>query len=80
MQASNSPISLAWGPGHVQIYNDGYSPICGGKHPTSMRQDFRECWESPWPIIVEAYATAWSGKSAYLEKMRMSPNRARSTS
>jgi hypothetical protein len=41
--ASNFPISLAWGPGHVQIYNDGYWPICGGKHPHSMGQDFSEC-------------------------------------
>jgi signal transduction histidine kinase len=71
VQSSNSPISLAWGAGHVQIYNDGYWPICGAKHPTSMGQDFRECWASAWPVIGEAYATAWSGKSAYLEKMRM---------
>ena len=27
--ASNFPISLAWGPRHVQIYNDGYWLICG---------------------------------------------------
>src|SRR5712692_9002313 len=71
VQASNSPISLAWGAGHVQIYNDGYWPICGAKHPASMGQDFRECWASAFPVIGEAYATAWSGKSAYLEKMRM---------
>jgi signal transduction histidine kinase len=69
--ASNSPISLSWGAGHVQIYNDGYWPICGAKHPSSMGQDFRECWASPWPVIGEAYAKAWSGKSAYLENMRM---------
>ena len=71
VQASNSPISLAWGAGHVQIYNDGYWPICGAKHPTSMGQDFRECWASAFPVIGEAYARAWSGQSAYLEKMRM---------
>ncbi len=71
VQASNSPISLVWGPGHVQIYNDGYWPICGAKHPTAMGQDFRECWASAFPVIGEAYASAWSGTSAYLEKMRM---------
>ena len=71
VQASNSPIALVWGPGHVQIYNDGYWPICGDKHPPSMGQDFRECWASAFPVISEAYATAWSGKSAYLEKIRM---------
>ncbi len=70
-QASNSPISLIWGPGHIQIYNDGYWPICGAKHPTSMGQNFRECWASAFPVIGEAYETAWSRKSAYLENMRM---------
>jgi len=70
-QASNSPISLAWGPNHVQIYNDGYWPICGDKHPRSMGQDFRECWAAPWPVIGEAYASACAGKTAYLENMRM---------
>ncbi len=71
VQASLSPISLAWGPGHTQIYNDGYWPICGAKHPRAMGQDFRECWASAFPVIGEAYATAWSGRSAYLEKRRM---------
>ena len=53
--ASNFPISLAWGPHHVQIYNDGYWPICGGKHPASMGEDFTTCWASPWPVIGEAF-------------------------
>ncbi len=70
-QASSSPLSLAWGPGHIQIYNDGYWPICGDKHPTAMGQDFRECWALPWPIIGEAYASALAGKTSYLEKVRM---------
>jgi signal transduction histidine kinase len=70
-QASNWPISLAWGTGHVQIYNDGYWPICGAKHPGSMGQDFRECWASAFPVIGEAYWSAWRGESGYLEKMRM---------
>ena len=69
--ASNSPISLAWGPQHVQIYNDGYWPICGGKHPQSMGQDFRECWAAPWPVIGEALSSRCAGKTAYLENMRM---------
>ena len=71
VQASNSPISLSWGRGHVQIYNDGYWPICGAKHPSSMGQDFRDCWASAFPVIGDAYKSAWAGRSAYLEKMRM---------
>jgi signal transduction histidine kinase len=69
--ASNFPISLAWGPRHVQIYNDGYWPICGEKHPGAMGQDFTECWASAWPVIREAFERALAGKTSYLENQRM---------
>jgi hypothetical protein len=69
--ASNFPIALAWGPKHVQIYNDGYWPICGEKHPGSMGQDFTECWAAPWPVIGEAFARALAGQTSFLENQRM---------
>jgi hypothetical protein len=69
--ASNFPISLAWGPRHAQIYNDGYWPICGGKHPHSMGQDFSECWASAWPVIGPAFERALAGETSYLENQRM---------
>src|SRR2546427_11841443 len=69
--ASNFPISLVWGPKHIQIYNDGYWPICGAKHPHSMGQDFSECWASAWPVIGEAFEQALRGQTSYLENQRM---------
>jgi len=55
----------------VQIYNDGYWPICGGKHPLSLGQDFSECWASAWPVIGEAFERALAGETSYLEDQRM---------
>src|SRR5215218_3468809 len=69
--ASNFPISIAWGPRHVQIYNDGYWPICGAKHPHSVGQDFTECWASAWPVIGEAFDRALGGETSFLEDQRM---------
>ena len=68
---SNFPISLAWGPHHIQIYNDGYWPICGDKHPTAIGQDFSECWASAFPVIGEAFRSALAGTAAFLEDQRM---------
>ncbi len=68
--ASNFPISLVWGPRHTQIYNDGYWPICGGKHPHSMGQDFRECWVSAWPEIGDAFERALEGETSFIENQR----------
>ncbi len=69
--ASNFPISIAWGPQRVQIYNDGYWPICGAKHPRSMGQDFKTCWLSAWPAIGDAFESASAGRTAFLENQRM---------
>src|SRR5438477_4053752 len=69
--ASNFPISIAWGPRRVQIYNDGYWPICAAKHPHSMGQDFKECWFSGWPVIGEAFERAQRGETSFLENQRM---------
>jgi len=69
--ASNFPISIAWGPQRVQIYNDGYWQICGDKHPTSMGQDFKECWYTAWPVIGEAFESATEGQTKFLVNQRM---------
>jgi signal transduction histidine kinase len=68
---SNFPISLTWGEHHTQIYNDGYLLICGDKHPDAMGQDFSECWASAFPVIGEAFYSALSGETAFLEDQRM---------
>jgi PAS domain S-box-containing protein len=69
--SSNFPISLIWGPQRVQIYNDGYWPICGAKHPHAMGQDFAECWASAWPVIGAAFEQALNGQATYLENQSL---------
>ena len=47
--ASNFPINIIWGPGNVQIYNDGYRVVCGEAHPSALGQDYSVTWASAWP-------------------------------
>src|SRR3989454_6028511 len=68
--ASNFPISLAWGPRHVQIYNDGYWPTCGEKHPHSMGQDFTECVSTPLTLILCPLEDELSERVSPLPKAR----------
>ena len=69
--ASDLPICVIWGPGLVQIYNDGYRVICGEKHPRSMGQNFPDCWKEAWPVIGEAHDLALAGDTAFLETQRI---------
>jgi PAS domain S-box-containing protein len=42
--ASQFPMALRWGPHFVILYNDGYIPILGDKHPQALGKGFREIW------------------------------------
>src|SRR5262245_37799312 len=44
MLASQFPMAVRWGPDFVQIYNDGYRPILGDKHPDALGRPVRETW------------------------------------
>ncbi len=69
--ASNFPINIVWGPGHVQIYNDGYRVVVADKHPAAMGMDYAECWASAWPAIGGPFERAWLGETSFLENQRM---------
>jgi PAS domain S-box-containing protein len=44
MLASGFPMAVRWGPDFSMIYNDGYRPILGDKHPWALGLPFREVW------------------------------------
>src|SRR4051794_2392513 len=44
MLASKFPMAVRWGPDFVLIYNDGYRPILGDKHPGALGLPFRQIW------------------------------------
>ena len=69
--ASNFPIAISWGVHRTQIYNDGYLPITGDMHPTSLGQDFKECWLSAWPVIGQAFEEASLGETRFLENQQI---------
>ena len=69
--ASNFPICIVWGPKHTQIYNEGYSVICGEKHPASMGMAYPKCWEDAWSAIGQSFNNAINGVTSFLENQRM---------
>jgi signal transduction histidine kinase len=69
--SSTFPILVAWGPDHIQLYNDAYRPICGAKHPASMGAPFKECWATALPVVGDAFDSASGGQGAYIHDQRM---------
>jgi PAS domain S-box-containing protein len=42
--ASGFPMAVRWGRDLIMIYNDGYRPILGDKHPAALGKPAREVW------------------------------------
>lgn len=58
---SPAPARTLWGPDMILIYNDGYRPMPGKRHPDALgkpaRQVYREAWYIVGPLLEEAYAS-----------------------
>jgi PAS domain S-box-containing protein len=61
IQAAAFPMALRWGPDFVLIYNDGYRPILGDKHPWALGLPAREAWAEVWPQIEPAHIAILNG-------------------
>jgi hypothetical protein len=61
---------IMWGPDLIQVYNDGYVPIFGDKHPRSLGQRAAECWADIWgdvgPLLLGVYER---GEPVYFENL-----------
>ncbi len=61
---------LFWGPELINIYNDGFIPLLGEKHPAAMGQPARDCWSDAWPVVGGLLADVVSlGKAVLFEEM-----------
>ena len=63
MLASGFPMAVRWGPDFVMLYNDGYRPILGDKHPWALGLPFREVWPEVQPQLKPLHEAILSGKS-----------------
>ncbi len=67
--SSRYPMFLAWGPELAFLYNDGYRPIFGNKHPAVLGQPFREVWAEIWDDIGPLVERAMTGEATWSEDL-----------
>ncbi len=69
---SRYPMFLFWGPQLIKIYNDGYRPITGDKHPWALGRPGTEVWPEIWDDIgpmVERVVR--DGEATWSEDLRL---------
>jgi hypothetical protein len=60
---SASPMALWYGENHLVIYNDGYIPVAGNKHPTCFGESAAKYWGDEWPKMEPVFNSVMNGKS-----------------
>src|SRR6185503_14167945 len=51
MLTSRQPIWIGWGKELINLYNDPYIAIVGGKHPRALGQPASAVWREIWSNI-----------------------------
>jgi two-component sensor histidine kinase len=67
MLASRQPMWVWWGPELINVYNDAYLTIIGGKHPAALGRPARIVWSEIWDQIKDRIQAAMAGEASYSE-------------
>ena len=67
---SPSPARTMWGPEFILIYNDGYRPIPGPRHPAALGKPAKEVYAESWPVVGPLLENAFAtGETFFYEKL-----------
>src|ERR1700759_4834165 len=55
---SRQPMFVWWGKDLINLYNDAYKSIVGGKHPEALGQPARDVWREIWDQVGPRAETA----------------------
>src|SRR6478609_8767000 len=61
---SRFPMFIWWGPELAMVYNDGYVPMLGDKHPASVGSSAPKVWAEIWDVIGPLMNTVMSESTA----------------
>ena len=63
MLTSQQPMFVWWGDQLINLYNDAYRSILGGKHPKALGQPAATVWREIWDQVGPRAQSALSGNS-----------------
>ena len=70
--SSRFPMFVWWGPQLINIYNDGYVPMLGHRHPAALGRPARETWDDIWSVVgPQADAVMQRGEATWNERVKL---------
>jgi PAS domain S-box-containing protein len=67
---SRFPMFVWWGPELINIYNDGYAPLLGQRHPHALGRPAYDVWGEIWPVLEpQVDAVMVEGEASWNERV-----------
>jgi hypothetical protein len=66
---SRFPSLLMWGDELAMVYNDGYAPMPGARHPTAPGSSATVVWADIWADLAPMVAEVMAGRATYSEDL-----------
>jgi PAS domain S-box-containing protein len=64
---AQQPMFIGWGPSYISLYNDGYIPILGDKHPAALGHSMADVWSEIWYELRTLNEAIMRGESLSFE-------------
>ena len=69
---SRFPMFVWWGPTLINIYNDGYIPMLGARHPRALGRPARDSWDDIWADVgPQADLVMHKGEATWNERVHL---------
>ena len=69
------PMYVAWGPEHVQFYNDAYRPILGAKDAHALGNSAPATWHEIWGTVGPMWQEVLAGKPIGFDDFKLTIER-----
>jgi len=66
MLGSTQPMFVAWGPEQTLLYNDGYAPMLGRKHPGALGRPFFDVWPEVRDDVAPLFGRVFAGEPVHM--------------
>jgi PAS domain S-box-containing protein len=60
---------IAWGPERVLLYNDGYAPMLGARHPNAFARPFFETWPEVRDSVGALMDQVFAGEPVHMDDL-----------
>lgn len=75
MLSSGQPMFIAWGPQRILLYNDGYAPMLGGRHPKAFARPFFETWPEVREDVGALMNQVFEGEPIHMDDLTLTLHR-----